>query len=112
MDIRVHMAMNTIYNHAGVSLYHGDGAAVVSAAGLEGMVDLIVTSPPYDDIRAYGGHSFDFPTMAKACESALAPGGVLVWIVGDSVDERGVKPVRRFGRRSTSWIWECYFMTL
>ena len=23
-------------------------------------IDLVVTSPPYDDLRAYGGHSWDF----------------------------------------------------
>lgn len=23
-------------------------------------IDLVVTSPPYDDLRTYGGHSWDF----------------------------------------------------
>ena len=45
--------------------------------------DLILTSPPYDGLRRYGGHPFDFPAVAQACVDALAPGGVLVWIVAD-----------------------------
>ncbi len=27
-------------------------------------VDLVVTSPPYDDLRTYGGHSWDFYGVA------------------------------------------------
>ena len=29
-------------------------------------VDLVVTSPPYDDLRTYGGHSWDFWCLANA----------------------------------------------
>lgn len=49
-------------------------------------VDLLITSPPYDDIRAYNGYTFDFPTfrsMARQMYRVLRPGGVLVWVVGD-----------------------------
>lgn len=27
-------------------------------------IDLVVTSPPYDDLRTYGGHSWDFYGVA------------------------------------------------
>lgn len=29
-------------------------------------VDLTVTSPPYDDLRSYDGHEFDFEATARA----------------------------------------------
>ena len=28
-------------------------------------IDLVVTSPPYDDLRTYNGYSFDFEAIAK-----------------------------------------------
>ena len=47
-------------------------------------VDLIVTSPPYDNLRTYNGYYFEFEPIAHAITRVLKPGGVLVWIVGDS----------------------------
>ena len=29
-----------------------------------GKIDLIITSPPYDDLREYGGHEFKFQEVA------------------------------------------------
>ena len=46
-------------------------------------IDLVVTSPPYDDLRTYGGHSWDFPAVARELTRILKPGGVIVWVVGD-----------------------------
>jgi len=46
-------------------------------------IDLIVTSPPYDDLREYGGYHFDFVVTCKELYRVLKNGGVLVWIVGD-----------------------------
>jgi DNA modification methylase len=48
-------------------------------------VDLVVTSPPYDNLRTYGGHAWDFPGTAAEIYRVLAPGGVLCWNVGDEV---------------------------
>ena len=50
----------------------------------EGQADLILTSPPYDNLRHYGGHGFDFDPVADACVAALKPGGVIVWVVADA----------------------------
>ena len=50
----------------------------------EGQADLILTSPPYDNLRDYGGHGFDFDRVANACVAALKPGGVIVWVVADA----------------------------
>lgn len=50
----------------------------------DGFVDLTVTSPPYDNLRMYNGYSFDFESVAKELYRITKPGGVVVWIVGDS----------------------------
>ena len=38
-------------------------------------IDLVVTSPPYDDLRTYGGHSWDFFGVAWQLKRVLKPGG-------------------------------------
>lgn len=48
-------------------------------------VDLTITSPPYDDLRLYNGYSFDFENIAKELYRVTKTGGVVVWVVGDSV---------------------------
>lgn len=47
-------------------------------------IDLVVTSPPYDNLRSYGGHSWDFEGVAEQLTRVLKPGGVIVWVVGDA----------------------------
>jgi site-specific DNA-methyltransferase (adenine-specific) len=47
-------------------------------------VHLVVTSPPYDDLRTYGGHSWDFDGLADELCRVLVPGGVIVWVVNDA----------------------------
>ena len=46
-------------------------------------VDLVVTSPPYDDLRSYNGYLFNFEGMAKGLFRVMKRGGVVVWVVGD-----------------------------
>lgn len=41
----------------------------------EESVDLIVTSPPYDNIRTYNGFCFDFENIAKEMFRILKVGG-------------------------------------
>lgn len=50
-----------------------------------GSVQLVVTSPPYDNLRTYGGYEFDFERIATELHRVLCDGGVLCWNVGDSV---------------------------
>ena len=50
----------------------------------DNFVDLVVTSPPYDDLRTYNGYSFDFENVAKELFRVTKPGGVVVWVVGDA----------------------------
>lgn len=47
-------------------------------------IDLVVTSPPYDDLRTYGGHTWDFDSVAAEIVRVLRPGGGLVWVVSDA----------------------------
>jgi site-specific DNA-methyltransferase (adenine-specific) len=61
----------------------GDNVAVLSTLPDE-CIDLVVTSPPYDDLRTYGGHSWNFETLAAQLVRVLKPGGVIVWVVTDA----------------------------
>lgn len=47
-------------------------------------VDLVVTSPPYDNLRDYKGYAFDFESVAKELFRIIKDGGVVVWVVGDA----------------------------
>ena len=46
-----------------------------------GTVDLIVTSPPYDDLREYEGYTFDFEPIARELYRVTKDGGIVVWVV-------------------------------
>ena len=50
-------------------------------------IDLVVTSPPYDDLRTYGGHNWDFYGVAWNLVRVLKPGGVIVWVVADATKD-------------------------
>ena len=47
-------------------------------------IDLTVTSPPYDNLRDYRGYTFDFESIARELYRITKPGGVVVWVVGDT----------------------------
>lgn len=47
-------------------------------------IDMVLTSPPYDDLRAYNGYSFDFEAIAKQLARVIKPSGVIVWVIGDA----------------------------
>jgi len=61
----------------------GDNCETLAAMPAES-VDLVVTSPPYDDLRTYGGHSWDFGRLAGELTRVLKHGGVIVWVVADA----------------------------
>ena len=70
------MELNKIYN---------ENCLDTTARMPDGFVDLVVTSPPYDDLRDYNGYSFDFESVAKELFRVVKPGGVVVWNVNDKV---------------------------
>ena len=74
--------MNPIVGHLD-SIICGDNVEVMTTFP-DACIDLVVTSPPYDDLRKYGGHSWDFPAVARELTRILKPGGVIVWVVGDA----------------------------
>ncbi len=47
-------------------------------------IDMVLTSPPYDNLRDYKGYTFDFENIANELYRIVKDGGVVVWVVGDS----------------------------
>ncbi|MGA2256072.1 MAG: site-specific DNA-methyltransferase [Thermoguttaceae bacterium] len=50
-------------------------------------IPLTVTSPPYDNLRKFGGHTFDFEGIANELFRITRPGGVVAWVVGDAFED-------------------------
>ena len=71
------------YDSDGIEMYCGDNCEVMRTMPSES-IDLVVTSPPYDDLRIYGGHDWDFYGVAWNLKRLLKPGGVIVWVVNDA----------------------------
>ena len=69
----------------------------------EGIIDLTVTSPPYDKLRDYKGYEFPFEEIADELYRVTAKGGVLVWVVGDRING---------GRSLTSFRQAIYFQEI
>jgi DNA modification methylase len=63
---------------------HGDSVEVLCGFA-DGAFQLCVTSPPYDDLRTYGGHSWDFEGTARELYRTICDGGIVCWNVGDAV---------------------------
>jgi DNA modification methylase len=64
----------------------GDASEVLS--DYINAADLIITSPPYDNLRSYKGYSFNFKEVAQAMFASLKEGGVIVWVVADATINR------------------------
>ena len=52
-------------------------------------IPMVLTSCPYDNIREYGGNTFNFEPIAAELYRITMPGGVVVWIVQDQVKDGG-----------------------
>lgn len=50
----------------------------------DNVIDLTVTSPPYDDLRNYNGFIFPFEDVANELFRITKQGGVVVWVVADA----------------------------
>ena len=61
----------------------GDNVTVLKTFPDE-CIDLVVTSPPYDNLREYKGCSWDFEGVAEQLKRVLKVGGVVVWVVNDA----------------------------
>ncbi len=51
----------------------------------DNVIQLTVTSPPYDGLRDYTGYNFPFEAIAAQLYRVTAAGGLVVWIVGDRI---------------------------
>jgi len=50
----------------------------------DNVIDLTLTSPPYDSLRNYNGYVFPFEEIAKELFRLTKQGGVVVWIAADA----------------------------
>lgn len=71
-------------------LYNEDCEITLSKMKEES-VDLVVTSPPYDNLRHYnntlsGWNHEKFEKIAEGLYHVMKPGGVVVWVVNDKTD--------------------------
>ena len=78
-------------------------------------VDLVVTSPPYDNLREYNESSFwnldTFTQVADRLIRVLKPGGIICWNVADAiVPLHGKKKENGTSRTGTSFKQCLYFM--
>ncbi len=64
-------------------IYQGDCVDVMRTFP-DSVIDLTVTSPPYDNLRTYKGYTFNFEEIAKELYRVTKDGGVVVWVVGDA----------------------------
>lgn len=77
-------------------------------------VDLVVTSPPYDEMREYKGYTFPFEEIASMLYRTIKPGGVIVWVVGDQTVKgsetltsfKQVLYFKKIGFNVETMIWE------
>lgn len=64
-------------------ILHGDCLEVMKTLD-DKSIDMVLTSPPYDNLRTYKGYTFNFEGIAQEIYRVLKDGGVCVWIVGDA----------------------------
>ena len=64
------------------TLYRGDAQEILPLLPCES-VHMGITSPPYDNLRAYHRATWEFEPIAHLLTHTLILGGLLVWIVGD-----------------------------
>ena len=73
-------------------IYCGDSEELLGRIDDES-IDLIVTSPPYDNLRSYGGtcgwNKSKFEAIARELARVLKDGGVLIWNVSDKTENGG-----------------------
>lgn len=50
-------------------------------------IDMVLTSPPYDDLRNYNGYTLPFEKIVNELFRVLKNGGVVIWVVGDKTEK-------------------------
>ena len=70
------------------------------------LVDLSITSPPYDSLREYDNPVFEFEKISEELFRVIKQGGILVWIVGDATikgNETGTSFKQALGFKETGF---------
>jgi DNA modification methylase len=67
-------------------IYHEDCLSTIGRMGDES-IDLVVTSPPYDNLREYNGYTFDSNATIEGLYRIVKQGGVVVWVIGDATNK-------------------------
>jgi DNA modification methylase len=80
--------MKPYYQDEQVTLYCGDNVATMQQMESDS-IDLVVTSPPYDNLRTYSAGKpieelWNFENVAQQLWRLTKPGGVVVWVVADA----------------------------
>ena len=89
-------------NHEKRGLFAGD--CMEFMRGMESnTVALTITSPPYDNLRRYDGYTFNFEGIADELYRVTEKGGVVVWVIGDRINQ---------GRSLTSFRQGLYFQSI
>lgn len=82
------------------TIINGDATEVMRNKIEDESIDLVVTSPPYDNLRSYNkkiqkktkkkynNYSFDFENIARELYRVMKKGGVVVWVVGDATIDK------------------------
>jgi len=84
-----------MYKNLNINTIYNEDCLDTMARMSDNYIDLVVTSPPYDDLRTYNnfvksgqaknnGYSFPFEQIAKELYRVTKEGGVVIWVVGDS----------------------------
>lgn len=67
-----------------LDVHCGDALTVLKTLPEES-VQCCVTSPPYDNLRQYGGYEWNFEDIAMQLVRVMCVGGIICWNVADSV---------------------------
>ncbi len=94
MSSRKPRGVSTIYDGGSLSyintIINGDSVTALKELP-DNSIDMVVTSPPYDNLRAYqdliddlkeeyNGYSFPFEQIAAELSRVVKKGGVVVWV--------------------------------
>ena len=66
-----------------IDLRLGDCLEVMKTIA-DNSVDLVITSPPYDNLRSYKGFLFNYSDVGKELFRVIKQKGVMVWVVFNS----------------------------
>ncbi len=76
------------------TIIHGDAVEELKKIP-DNSIDLVVTSPPYDDIRTYNGFTLNLSAIGKEIFRVLKQGGMAAMVIQDST--------KNFGKTLTSF---------